>query len=79
VPVITVSAKGQIVIPAELRKKHNIKRGDRFELQEIGNRLVLVPLPEKPFVRLYGTLKGKTSLTRSLQKEHARENEKEDR
>lgn len=78
-PVVTVSAKGQIVIPAETRKKLNIKRGDRFELQEIDKRLVLVPLPEKPFVRLYGTLKGETSLTRSLQKEHAREIEKEDR
>ena len=32
-PVITVSAKGQIVIPAEL-KKHSIKRGDRLNYRK---------------------------------------------
>lgn len=38
-------------------------------------KLVLVPLNEKPFVRLYGALKGETSLVRSLEEEHAREAE----
>ncbi|AKX94526.1 hypothetical protein [Neomoorella thermoacetica] len=42
-------------------------------------KLVLVPLKEKPFVRLYGALKGETNLVRSLQEEHARETEKENR
>ena len=76
--VITVSTKGQIIIPSDIRKKYNIKQGDRLDLQEIENKLVLVPLRDsKPFVRLFGTLKGKSSLTRSLQSEHALEIEKE--
>ncbi|GBF32179.1 hypothetical protein DCCM_0370 [Desulfocucumis palustris] len=47
------------------------KQGDRFDLQEIDGKLILTPLREKPFVGLYGALKGGNSLTRLLQKEHA--------
>ncbi|MEW6771977.1 MAG: AbrB/MazE/SpoVT family DNA-binding domain-containing protein [Bacillota bacterium] len=71
--VVTVSTKGQIIIPAEIRKRYNIKRGDRLALQEVDGRLVLVPLEEKPFVGLYGALKGKKSLTLALREEHAAE------
>ena len=78
-PVITVSTKGQIIIPAEIRKKYKIRQGDRFELQEIDGKLVLTPLLAKPFVGLHGALKGKNSLTRSLQKEHAIEIRKEEK
>ncbi|MDF9407975.1 AbrB/MazE/SpoVT family DNA-binding domain-containing protein [Pelotomaculum isophthalicicum JI] len=78
-PVITVSSKGQIIIPSEIRKKFNIKQGDRFQLHEHEGKLVLVPLQDRPFVKLHGTLKGKTSLTGSLRKEHALEIEKEER
>lgn len=76
-PVVTVSTKGQIIIPAEIRKKHAIKQGDRFEVQVIDGKLVLTPVKTKPLVGLYGTLKGKTSLVRSLQEEHAKEIEKD--
>ena len=78
-PVITVSSKGQIIIPSEIRKKYKIKRGDKFELQELEGKLVLTPVQNKPFVKLYGVLKGETSLTGSLQKEHALEIEKEEK
>lgn len=78
-PVITVSSRGQVIIPSEIRKKFKIKQGDRFELQEHEGKLVLVPLQDKPFVKLHGALKGKTRLTGSLQKEHALEIEKEER
>ena len=78
-PVVTVSSKGQIIIPSEIRKKFNIKQGDRFELQVRDGKLVLVPIQDKPFVKLHGALKGKTSLTGSLQKEHVLEIEKEER
>jgi AbrB family looped-hinge helix DNA binding protein len=77
--LVTVSTKGQIIIPSEIRKKYNITQGDKFKLQYVDGKLVLIPVKEKPFVGLYGTLKGKTSLTRSLQKEHAWEIEKENK
>ncbi|QUL99159.1 MAG: AbrB/MazE/SpoVT family DNA-binding domain-containing protein [Candidatus Fermentithermobacillus carboniphilus] len=75
--IVTVSSKGQIVIPAEIRKAHSIRQGDRFELRVSEGKLVLVPLDEKPFVRLYGAFKSGTSLVRALEAEHAREIEKE--
>lgn len=78
-PVVTVSSKGQIVIPSEIRKKHDIKQGDRFDMQTVDGKLVLVPVNRKPFVDLYGTLKGKTSLTRSLLRERAMEIEREEK
>ena len=73
-----MSSKGQIVIPAEIRKAHAITQGDRFELRVSEGKLVLVPPNEKPFVHLYGAFKGDTSLVRSLKEEHAREIKKED-
>lgn len=76
-PIVTVSSKGQIVLPAEIRKAHAINQGDRFELRVSEGKLVLAPLDEKPFVRLYRALKGGTSLVRSLEEEHAREVETE--
>jgi AbrB family looped-hinge helix DNA binding protein len=78
VPVVTISSKGQLIIPADIRKKYAIKQGDKFEVQVAEGKLVLVPLKEKPFLRLYGALKGETSLVRSLlQAEHAGETEEE--
>lgn len=77
--VVTVSTKGQIIIPAEIRKRYNIKQGDRLVLREIDGKLVLVPLGEKPLAGLYGALRGKTSLTLALAKEHAAEIAKEEK
>ncbi|WP_152948412.1 AbrB/MazE/SpoVT family DNA-binding domain-containing protein [Desulfofundulus thermobenzoicus] len=77
-PVVTVSSKGQIVIPSEIRKKHDIKQGDRFDMQMVDGKLVLIPINKKPFINLYGALKGKTSLTRSLLRERALEIEREE-
>ncbi|PRR68604.1 AbrB/MazE/SpoVT family DNA-binding domain-containing protein [Neomoorella humiferrea] len=76
-PVVTISSKGQLIISADIRKKYAIKQGDKFEVQVAEGKLVLVPLKEKPFARLYGALKGETSLVRSLLAEHAGETEKE--
>ncbi len=76
-PIVTVSSKGQIVIPAEIRKACAIKQGDRFEIRASEGKLVLVPLDEKPFVRLYGAFRGGTSLVRALEEEHARAVQKE--
>ena len=42
-----VSSKGQIVLPAEMRKKDRIKAGQQFEIERLGNgEYRLVRLPE---------------------------------
>ncbi|HTG01485.1 MAG TPA: AbrB/MazE/SpoVT family DNA-binding domain-containing protein [Nitrospirota bacterium] len=66
--------KGQIIIPVELRKKFNIKKGTRIAIEEGGDRIILLrPLPDDPIAASRGMLKGKTSLTRALLKDRREE------
>jgi len=66
--------KGQVIIPAELRKKFNIKKGTRVAIMEGEGRVILLkPLSEDPIEASRGMLKGKTSLTRALLKDRHEE------
>lgn len=69
-----VTIKGQIVIPARLRKKAGIKKGTRVFLEEKGGDIIVHPATPEFYERTYGILKdGK--LVKSL--EDARRKEKE--
>jgi AbrB family looped-hinge helix DNA binding protein len=74
--------KGQIVIPAALRKKYGIKKGTRIQVYEQNDHIVLNPLsPEMIRARLnklQGIVKGGPSMTKELEEERARDREKED-
>ena len=66
--------KGQVIIPAEIRKKFNIKKGTRIAISEgAGNVILLKPIPDDPIEASRGMLKGKTSLTKALLKERHEE------
>ena len=39
--IVKTSSKGQLVIPENIRIKHNIKDGTRFILIEQGDKLIL--------------------------------------
>ena len=54
--------KGQIVIPASLRKKYGIKNGTKIIVTDIGNAIVLKPVTEQYLKDLQGSLKGKGGL-----------------
>lgn len=75
--------KGQIVIPAALRKKYGIKKGTRIQIYEQGDQIVLNPLsPEiirAKLQKLRGIVKGGPSMTKELEAERARDKEKEER
>ena len=53
----TFTSKGQLVIPAELRRKHGIKAGTKVKFLEdnFGN-IVLVPITEEYINRVRGML-----------------------
>ena len=71
----TVTSKGQLVIPAKLRRKHGIRKGTRVAFVEEGTRLVLQPITRE-FVRsLRGSLKGEPSLMEILLEERKKERE----
>ena len=74
---VTVSAKGWIVIPAELRKRHNLRPGAQVQVVDYGGVLALVPKLEGPIQQAAGMLKGRRSLTRELLAEHRAERRKE--
>ena len=80
---VRATEKGQIVIPAALRKKYGIKKGTRIQIYEKDGDLVLNPLsPEVIKARLEklrGIIQGGPSLTKELEAERARDLEIEER
>jgi AbrB family looped-hinge helix DNA binding protein len=68
------TVKGQVVIPAPLRKKFNIKKGTRIAIIEgEGNVILIKPLPDDPIEASRGVLKGKTSMIKALLKDRREE------
>jgi AbrB family looped-hinge helix DNA binding protein len=62
----TLSEKGWVVIPQELRKRYGLKKGDRVHIIDYGGVISIVPASEDPIKNSFGTLKGKTSLVKAL-------------
>ncbi len=54
--------KGQIVIPASLRRKYGIKNGTKIIVTDIGDAIVLKPVTEQYLINLQGSLKGRGGL-----------------
>ena len=55
---ITVSARGQMVIPASIRKRYSIKPNTKVELIDLGKEVVIVPISEQSLSKSRGILKG---------------------
>ncbi len=73
-----ITSKGQIVIPAAIRKHLNIGAGTRLNVFEQGGQIVIQPLTRGYFERMAGMAAGKGSLTKILFEEKAREKRRED-
>jgi len=80
-PIMKMSAKGQVVIPAEFRKRHGIKPGTYCYLYVKDGELIVIPRPENIIASLRGSLRkyGTESLTAELLRERALDNEREER
>ncbi|MEK7328748.1 MAG: AbrB/MazE/SpoVT family DNA-binding domain-containing protein [Chloroflexota bacterium] len=75
--IATVSSKGWIVIPADLRKKYDLRPGARIVLVDYGGVIAIVPARDNPVKEGVGLLKGGPSLTKALLKERAQERRRE--
>jgi AbrB family looped-hinge helix DNA binding protein len=64
------TAKGQIVIPAALRRKYGIKNGTRIIVTDVGNAILLKPVTEQYLRNLQGSLKGKGGLKTLMDERH---------
>lgn len=77
-----VGAKGQVVLPKELRERHGIEPGDEVVFDERGDEIVVRRVGSK--VEIVESLRGMLAgpgpgLTESLMEERRREREREDR
>ena len=64
----TLSEKGWVVIPQELRERHGLKKGDRVHVIDYGGVISIVPASRAPIKNSLGMLKGKSSLVKELAK-----------
>lgn len=70
------TVKGQIVIPAKLRRKYGIKAGTKITVIDTGEAILLKPVTEESLKRLQGRLKGKGVL-KGLLEERRKDMERE--
>jgi AbrB family looped-hinge helix DNA binding protein len=78
----TISSKGQVVIPAELRQKFDLEKGTPATWSEEKGRLVLTPINEQRLDEIMGFLKpaaGEPSMFDELFAERERERKREKR
>jgi AbrB family looped-hinge helix DNA binding protein len=71
--VVKTLAKGQIVIPAEMRKRYRIEPGTEIQILEYGGILYLIPPVEDPIRAACGILPRQPSLSKRLLRERKRE------
>ena len=65
--MVTVTSKGQMVIPARFRREMGIRKGTRVSVTQQDGHLILQPIT-KDFIRsLQGCLKGGISLRTFLE------------
>ena len=66
------TVKGQIVIPASLRRKFGINSGTKIRIFEENDRIVLQPITPEYIRKLRGKFKGASAL-KVLQEERERD------
>jgi AbrB family looped-hinge helix DNA binding protein len=74
--VATLSTKGQLVIPAEVRASLGLTAGTRFAISVDGNRLVLQPITERLVDEMMGMFAGGPSMADELQADRRAEDKK---
>jgi AbrB family looped-hinge helix DNA binding protein len=68
----TVKAKGQVVIPVDVRRKFQIDEGTRIAFLEEEGRLILQPVTDEFIERTKGILRGR-GLPSRIQRDPDRE------
>ena len=74
----TVSSKGQLVIPAEIRKKLRIKGGTRVAVDEHDGQITLTPNPYDALLALRGCLSHVKEDVEALMMEERRKDRERD-
>jgi AbrB family looped-hinge helix DNA binding protein len=78
-PIVRILAKGQVVIPKEIRQALGIVPGTKLHVRVEGKEVVFCPLPADPIQAMCGMAKGGPSLTKALLEDRRQEREHEEK
>ena len=68
-----ITSKGQVVIPAGLRRKLHMKAGTRVAVHESDGKLILQPITDEYIDSMRGMLGDTTDMIEQLRRDHYRE------
>ena len=54
----TLTDRGQTVVPAEIRKRYDLKKGDKLIWLDTGKTITVIPVPSDIVAALEGSGKG---------------------
>jgi AbrB family looped-hinge helix DNA binding protein len=77
--IATVSSKGQLVIPKEIRDYLGIKPKQKVLLKIVKDHVEIEPLPENPVEAFRGIFKEGSSLTKALLREREEDKRREEK
>jgi len=73
-----ITSKGQLVVPARIRRRYGIKPGTKICFIEHDNEILFQPVTKEYIRSVHGMLKSETSVTQELLKERAKNKEREE-
>jgi AbrB family looped-hinge helix DNA binding protein len=65
--VVSISPRYRITIPKEIRDETNLKVGDKISFLRKGDEIIIFKVPEKPLLKMAGSLKTKKNIRKILQ------------
>lgn len=72
-----VTIKGQMVIPANIRRKHKIKQSTKVVVIDMPDGFMVKPLDKKYFEQFAGILPAKGKATKALLEDRRKERDRE--
>ena len=75
----TITSKGQIVVPARLRRRYSLKPGMKVYFIERDDEILFQPLNKEYIQSVHGLLTSTTSVTKELLKERAKDKKHEEK